>query len=484
MDYFIGIDIGTTATKAVAFDDGGGIIAHHSVSYDMQHPQDGWAEQSPDVIWHAVTDSLNIVQALCFAKGALQGVSFSAAMHSLIAVDADGTPLTNCIIWADNRAASIAEGLRISDFDLFRRTGTPIHAMSPLVKILWLRQNLPDVFRRTAKFVGIKEYIFFKIFGKWLADVSLASATGLMNLEKMHWDEAALDLANIRTDQLSDIRPPQYFERFSLKKTAKHTETTLNLPDQTPFVLGASDGCLANLGSDATQTGDVALTVGTSGAIRAFVPDVFIDEKMRTFCYRLDAKRCVIGGGTNSGAFVLQWFKEEIVRSRLSFGDFYATAAEAAAGSDGLLMLPYLMGERAPIWDSSARGAFVGISAEHRREHFIRAAMEGVIFHLFSIGKILNEHQPTARILAGGGFAQSPLWVQIVADVFQKPVVVGATVETSARGAVIIGREALGLPPFPPLSMEHVFEPNPLNAAIYGAQSDRFSRLYEALRSV
>ncbi len=482
--FFIGLDVGTTSVKAVAFDDVGFQICARSTGYLTQRPQEDWAEQDPEQIVAATLQALLEVYSACKDAGPLTGVSFSAAMHTLIAVDEYGAAISPCIIWADNRASEIARELRETRQDLFHLTGTPLHAMSPLSKLIWMRRFQPDVFNRAARFVGIKEYILFRFFGVWACDHSTASATGLMNICSLQWEPAALQLAGLTPDRLPGLVAPQHIFYWGENGFPVNKEEKKILPEGTPVIIGASDGCLANLGSDATRAGDLTLTIGTSGAVRAFIPEIHTDPEMRTFCYLLDAARPVAGGGANAGGFILQWLKEQLLQSPLSYTDFYASAGLATAGSDGLLMAPYLLGERSPLWDENIRGAFVGIGARHGTAHFIRAAMEGVVYHLYSIARVLNERTPVRRILAGGGFAQSPLWLQIAADVFQIPVVVGDSVGASARGAVMMGREALRMAPFPPMTETAVFEPNPANKTVYEDQMRRFEKMQAFLKTM
>ena len=202
----IGVDIGTTSTKAVAFTPAGRVLAHHAVGYPLLQPEAGAAEQDPEQIFQAVLAAIaGCVQESKAAPGDVLAVSFSAAMHSLILVDGAGAPLTPSITWADQRAAPWAERIR-DEWDglaIYRRTGTPIHPMSPLAKLVWLRHERAELFARAERFVGIKEYVFFRLFGQWQVDHSIASATGLFNIERLAWDEGALALAGVRAAQLS-----------------------------------------------------------------------------------------------------------------------------------------------------------------------------------------------------------------------------------------------------------------------------------------
>src|SRR5450432_269626 len=209
MNYHIGVDIGTGSVKAVAFDGTGEVVGRESVDYSMQHSTPDRSELDPDEVLEGVQASLGrLVNGLLPAMPVM--VAFSAAMHSLLAVDNKGRPLTRCMIWADNRAGEIADELRQSDKGktLYERTGVPIHAMTPLCKLLWLRENEPVIFTAAHKFIGIKEYIFYYLFGEFLVDTPIASATGLLNIHSLTWDEEALSFLGLDPSRLSRLVPP------------------------------------------------------------------------------------------------------------------------------------------------------------------------------------------------------------------------------------------------------------------------------------
>jgi gluconokinase len=439
MAYLIGVDIGTTNVKAVAFNLKGDILGEHSEDYPMYHPHVDWSEQEPEEIIIALEDCIRKVVRRLRSQGELLGLSFSAAMHSLIALNANGDPLTRSIIWADNRSADLANTLRSSEAGrrIYESNGTPIHAMAPVCKLLWLRKNEPEIFRNAARFVSIKEYVLFRLTGKYLVDFSIASATGLFNIRQFRWDEWTLNYLGLAPERFSEPVPPYHTEYLS-------EANTLDLPAGTPIILGASDGCLANLGSGAIVTGTMAVTVGTSGAVRICTPTPYTDPEMRTFCYILDENTYVVGGATNNGAVVLQWLKEGFFPD-LDYPAMVEKAAQVAIGADGLLCLPYLLGERAPLWNSGVRGGFIGLDIHHTGAHFTRAVLEGILLNLFSIGKVLTENVPIHTIYANGGFAKNETWVQMLADIFGLTVHLNDTVETGSVGAAMVGFRALGL---------------------------------------
>lgn len=479
--YYIGVDIGTTNVKAVMFNDQAIVITSHSIEYPLYTPSPGIAEQDPDDILHAVIKVVKetICQS-CIKIDQLRLISFSAAMHSLIAVDKNGVPLTNSITWADTRSAPYADIIKdkFSGHRIYMRTGTPIHAMSPFVKLVWLKEESGDLFKRAAKFISIKEYVFHKFFGTYVVDYSIASATGLFNLHTLKWDENALSIAGITEDQLSTIVPTT-FEINGVKKSYREA---MGIPKDLPFIVGASDGVLSNLGVNAIKPGVMALTIGTSGAIRTVTNQPKTDPQGQTFCYALTEEHWVIGGPVNNGGIILRWLRDkwamdEMEQAKRLGVDPYDILTKQAStippGSDGLIFHPFLTGERAPLWNANARGSFFGISLHHKKEHMVRAVLEGITYNLYSVLLILEELTgEQEQIQATGGFARSAMWRQLLADVFNKQVVVPKSYESSCLGAVVLGMLAMGdINDFNIVSnlvgTTHVHEPNVERTAIY-----------------
>jgi len=452
-EYMLGVDIGTTSTKAVLFTTQGKIVAQHAVEYPLLCTTPGMAEQDPLQIYEAVLSAIShAVGASRVEPAQVALVSFSAAMHSLIAVDQDGKLLSNSITWADNRAGAWANRIRdeLDGHAIYLRTGTPIHPMSPLCKIMWLRHDQPALFARTARFVGIKEYVLFRLFGEWLVDHSIASATGMFNLRQLDWDQGALSLLGISPAQLSALVPTTHHLSGLEPALAKQ----LGLAPATPFVIGANDGVLSNLGVNAIGPGQVAVTIGTSGAMRTVIERPETDPAGRTFCYALTAKHWVVGGPTNNGGSIFRWVRDELATAEAAAAtqagaDAYEALTKIAeavpAGAEGLLFHPYLAGERAPLWNADARGSYIGLAMHHGKPHMIRAALEGVIFSLYSILPAVEDLiGPTTHMMATGGFARSALWRQMMADIFEREVVVPESVESSCLGAAVLGLYALG----------------------------------------
>jgi gluconokinase len=500
MQVVIGIDIGTTNTKAVALADNGVVLGSASVTYPVYTDVGGRHELDPDQLLEAVIATLREVIGKLAAAGqtgravkgtGLAGISFSCAMHSLIVVDEGGHPLTRAMTWADVRSEAYAQAVKDSAAGerIYAVTGTPIHAMSPLCKLLWLKERQPETFRRAAKFISIKEYVWRRLFGKYRVDHSVASATGLFDIRRRIWNPESLALAGIDAGQLSEPVPCTYWEAGLLPGWA-----LLGLPVDLPFVIGSSDGCLANLGTGAVNRGDGALTIGTSGAVRMTTKAPETDAKQRIFSYILSDDFYVCGGATNNGGNVLQWYARQVLGRRGADAEelerLVAEADGIAPGCEGLVFLPYLLGERAPVWDANAKGVFFGIQSAHDQRHFLRAVLEGVSFSLRQIGASLEETiGPMDRIFASGGFTQSPVWLQLMADIFQKKVVVTGTADASAVGAAQLGFYALGILPglesaASLVKAGAIYEPNAGRAAIYQRNYGIFTELYSRLKDL
>jgi len=497
----IGLDIGTSSAKAVAFDLNGTVLSHHSISYPILNPSEGFYEQDPDVMYYACIESIAHVmidlQQSPGEKRQLLCISVSSAMHGLIAVDKAGMPLTNCMIWADRRSEDIAVDLQESEAGrlLYQQTGTPIHPMSLLCKIMWMKSNDQNIFAQSHKFIGIKELFLFRLFGVYVVDHSIASATGLFDIHHLRWSDLALRLADISEKQLSIPTPVDYV----LRAPSREIASLMRIPEDTPFVIGGSDGCLANLGVGAIRPGVASVTVGTSGAIRVASLQPNNEHKQRLFTYLLRSSEYIIGGAVNNGGVLRNWFRDNFLQEygEAELDEDASTwlndiVASVAPGSEGLIFLPYLTGERAPHWNANAKGVYFGIQLHHNRAHFARAMMEGMLFAIYSVGIALEENTgPIHTIFASGGLARSSIWVQMLADIFNKPVLVKNTVESSAWGAALIGMEALGIHSVVPPGqektvegeddIEHDYKPNAENHAVYVRNFRKFERLYQKL---
>ncbi|MGI6879361.1 gluconokinase [Microbacterium sp. gxy059] len=444
-DIVIGIDMGTTATKVVAYRADGALAASASHGYPLEEPLQGHAEQDPELILDAVLRGVREVVEACGADR-IAGLSFSSALHSLMALDEDGRPLTRVVTWADTRATEQAGRVRASGsgLALHRRTGTPVHPMSPLAKLVWFREQEPELHARAARWAGIKDWVLLRMCGELVVDHSLASASGLMDIHRLEWDPEALEIAGIDEGRL----PRLVRTRDVLPGLTAETAEATGLDAATPVVAGAGDGPLANLGVGAVQHGVAACSVGTSGALRVSVDRPSVDEHGGVFCYALTEDRWVIGGAINNGGVVLDWVRAEVTAGEagLSTAQLLDEAVTVPAGSGGLLMLPYLLGERAPRWSGGERGAYVGLTRAHTRAHLVRAAVEGVALQLTLVLRSMRSAGiDIEEIRATGGVMKHPIWRQTLADAFSHPIGMPEGQEGSGFGAALLGMEALGL---------------------------------------
>jgi gluconokinase len=486
-DVVVGVDIGTTSTKAVAFTVDGEARATGRAGYELRSPHPGWEEQDARAVVAAVVEAT--AAAVREARGAghgVAGLAFSAAMHSLIGLDGAGEPVTPLLTWADARAVPQARALRDAGdaLALQRRTGTPVHPMSPMVKLRWFAEEAPEVAGRVAHWVGIKELVLRGLTGELAVDFGIASATGLFNLEAEEWDAGALACAGIDAHRL-----PAPVPTTTVLPLTADGAAAVGLEAGIPVVIGCSDGPLANLGLGAIRPGAVACSIGTSGAVRAVVDAPRMDDRGRSFCYILDAGRYVVGGAINNGGIVLDWCGDALAPEleEPAAEALLELAARVPAGSGGLLFLPYLLGERAPHWSGRPRGAYLGLTREHGRGHLVRAALEGVSLQLAVVLGSLDEAGIEVReIRATGGFARSPLWRSIVASAFGRPIGFAESPEGSALGAALLGMTALGMldsldRAAELVAVDHVEEPVERDAEVYAALIGHFDAAFELL---
>ena len=478
----VGVDIGTTATKAVAYRADGtdrAVAGHGEAPHRLEEPEPGAAVQDPEALYEAVGDAVrDAVADLDPARVA--AISFSSAMHGLLATDAGGDPVGPLITWADSRASDVARELRGRDgaLALHRRTGTPVHAMSPLVKLAWLRRERPSMLASAHTWGGIKEFVLARATGARVTDVSCASGTGLLDVATGTWDPEALAIAGIGADRLGDpVAPTAVIGRL--------TERRWGLPAGVPVVAGGGDGPLANLGVGAVRPGVAACSIGTSGALRVIVERPAVDPRGRVFCYDLADGRWVVGGAITNGGLVLDWARETLGRD---VDTLLADAAEVPAGADGLLALPHLLPERAPHWDDGGAGALVGLHRRHGAGHVTRALLEGVCLQLRLVLDALREAGLAVHeVRATGGFARSALWRRMLTDALDLPVGFPVVDQGSAFGAALLGMQGVGLLPPGPDPLVDAAERIPIaetlhpgdDAAVYAARLPLFERLHD-----
>jgi len=444
----VGLDVGTTGVKAVAF--GVGVPWRHVAlrEYPTLRPAPDRVEQDPAALLSATSAAL----AECVgAAGAARvlAVCVSAGMHGLMALDSSLHPLTPLITWADSRAREEAKELHESGraHELYALTGVPVHPMSPLTRLLWFARHDPATWAAARWWVGLKDYILLWLTGALVTELSSASGTGLLDMASGTWSSAALEVSDLSAGHLPEILPTT-----SVLGLAPAAARLVHLPPGTPIVVGAADGPLGNLGTGAMAPGVAGLSLGTSGAVRIAVSEPRIDPRGSLFCYALTHSTWVVGSAISTGGAVVRWAGGALVPDVVAVGSVahpdeavLTLAASVPPGSEGLVMLPYLLAERAPLWDPDLRGAYVGLRWDHTRAHMVRAGLEGVCLQMRIIVDMLDDVEPVRSVRATGGVFRSALWREVMAAMLGRPLRILSDAEGSALGAAALGLSALGL---------------------------------------
>lgn len=451
MECIITIELGTNAVRVYAFDLNGNIIGSLKGYCPTFHSEPDYSEQDPDQIFitmlYVLKNLLN--ENLHPKKYKVRCICFSSSMHSVLAVDKRGNPMGKAITWADNRANKEAAELKNSALGkkIYSATGTPLHPMSPLTKIAWIKNNEKEKFKQVSKFLSLKAYILQQLTGEYVIDYSIASATGLLNIHKIKWEPESLKFAGITAAMLPDLVPVD----TKVGKLNKAYQASLGLSADTKILVGSSDGCMAVLGDGVNDEGVATITVEDSGAVRVVSDKVMQDDKQRFFNYLLTENKYISGGPTNNGGVIFEWFTRQFGDFRNPFDlehtmlELINDASKVPAGSDGLIFLPYLLGERAPIWNPNARGVFFGINIKHEKSHFVRAAIEGILYEIYSIGKTLEEHRTINSLSINGSFGTLPFFTQMVADIYNKPVRLRQNYQSVSYGSYLLSATEMGI---------------------------------------
>jgi gluconokinase len=473
--------------KVLAITTGGREIASGSQFYGLETPQADFVEQDADVVYRATMQVLARVLADVRMRGSeVAAIGFSSAMHGVLCVDDAGEPLSHVITWMDRRAHAIADGWRADGtaLQLYAKTGAPMHPMLPVAKLHWLAQNDPTLFAKTHRFVGLKELVVFRWTGEWLVDHGIASATGMLDLHSRDWDARALELAGVGAERLSRPALPS----TALRRFRPAVARELGLTGLTAVVLASADGPLANVGVGGVH-GDVALTLGTSGAVRVLADEPILDARARTFCYCADDTHYVVGGPTSAAGASLDWIFGLVLYEfpkAERFAHAAALAEEIEPGAQGLVVLPFFAGERAPYWNSALRGAFDGLDLAHDRRTILRAAFESVVFGVYAVYDVMRELVgPANRLLLSGGLTKAPLVRRLLADVFGVPAVQPHEQEASAFGAALLAAQAVGLvddarTAARAAGYDEPTQPNTALASTYGAAFGKYRRYVDA----
>ncbi len=483
--FLVGIDVGTGSCKTMVVSAAGRVLGFGAAPYPAKDTHARWQEQDPDgLVTSAATAVRHALKDAGVQPEHCAGVSVGGALHSVMALSPRDTPLTGVITWADTRAAAQAESLRgrTDAHALYHRTGCPVHALYPREKIIWLREERPEVFDQAGWFISGKEYVTLKLTGRRMVDYSIAGGSGLLNTHTLEWDATALDLAGITPERLFQLTSPEQI----LGVLRPELAGMMGLPASTPVVAGSSDAVNSSLGAGAVRPGQVTCMVGTSGAVRIIAPHPILDPEARSWCYSISPEHWLVGGAINNGGLVLQWLRDmfaDISGDNLSFDDLAHWAEKASSGAEGLLFLPLLTGERSPYWDPNARGVLFGLSLTHDRHHIARAAIEGVCFLLRSLIDILHEATgQTREVRASGGFAQSGFWLQTTANVLGRAILVPEWGETSSLGAAFWAMRGAGYL----TSLDEMGSLVKVGAAYHPEleEVDRYQRLYAVYKQL
>ncbi len=426
-------------------------------------------------------------------RSEIAAVALSSILGSIIPLSAAGSPLHDALTWADLRPSKDAVDAKsaLDEDDLYRDTGCQIHSFYVGPKLAWLCRSRPSVFREATHFVPTKTYLVKRLTGEMLIDRSVASGSGLLRLKGAAWNADWQSYLNVEPARLGELVEPS-----TTLKLLPEVSREVGLPSDTPLVIGASDGMLSSLGVGALQPGQYAAMLATSGAFRTVRPHPALHPKKKTWALYLADGLWVCGTSLSSGGIVYRWvrdtfFQVESSAQMAAGADGYDVVNDAAAsvprGSGGLLMLPYLSGERSPNWNVDARGMLVGLNLSHDRSHVARAAMEGISIHFALAAAALFEVcGPPVEIRATGGFRKSALWIQMMADALGKPLSLPPNVDASGLGAALLAMRVLGV--YDSLfeaarlvTIEGQVVPDPAGVKQYADLSDLYERMYASL---
>ena len=457
MNCLLGIDIGTSGTKTVLFDENGTPLASSTVEYPLYQPQNGWAEQDPDDWYRASVQTIRtVIETSGVSPESIKGIGLSGQMHGLVMLDASGAVLRKSILWCDGRTteecAEITE--TIGAERLIELTANPALPGFTAGKILWVRKHEPELYAQCAHILLPKDYIRYKLTGVFATEVSDASGMNLLDVKNRCWSEEVLEKLSIDPSWLPKVYESPEVTGYVTEEIASLT----GLCAGTPVVGGAGDNAAAAVGTGVVEDGKAITTIGTSGVVFAHTSNMVIDPKGRvhTFCCAVPGCWHVMGV-TQGAGLSLSWFRNNFCTAemetakQMGVDPYYLMDKEAAnvpIGANKLLFLPYLMGERTPHLDANCRGVFFGLSAIHTKRDMIRAVMEGVSYSLRDCMEVLKEMGVVSNeMLACGGGGTSPLWRQMLADLYGCPVKTVASKEGPALGVAILAGVGCGLYP-------------------------------------
>ena len=441
--YILAIDIGTSACKVVVFDRNGAVVASETRAYPVYYPAPGYAEQKPEEWWAAACDAVKSLLSYGPVRPEdIQAVGLDGQSWSCILVDKNGGVLFGNPIWMDGRAADICEEIKrsIPEKDIFKVSGNPFEPMYTTPKILWFRQKYPDVFKRTYKVLQSNGYFVYKLTGKFSQDSSMGYGLHFFDVRSGQWDADLARALDIPLDIMPEIFQPRDIVGFVTGEAAKAT----GLLAGTPVVAGGLDAACSTFGAGVAEPGQTQEQGGQAGGMSICLDKCLTHERLIMGMHVVPG-RWLLQGGTVGGGGALKWLRETMM-PELSFEDMSELAAKSPVGSNGVIFLPYMSGERSPIWDKKAKGVYFGLDYARTRSDIIRATMEGVAFALRhnietaeEAGAYIDSMNPV------GGCANSPVWMRIKSDVTGKPLNVPGSDNGTPLGAAMLAGIGVGI---------------------------------------
>jgi xylulokinase len=498
MSHVVSFDIGTSGTKALLIDGTGKIVESAVKEYPISFPKAGWAEQDPRIWWDAVCEtsrSLHKSHAREFDD--LKAVGLSGQMHGSVFLDASGKVIRPALLWCDARTGPQVEKMAslLPRETVSRILSNPLLAGLTAPKLLWLRDVEPKAYRRLKTLLLPKDYIRFMMTGNLATEVSDASGTLLFDVKNRRWAQEVLDVLDLDAAILPRVGGSAEIGGSVTRSASQE----LGIPQETPVIHGGGDAVMATVGTGIVEPGRALTVIGTGGNVTIYseTPSVDPEVRLNTFCNVISNSWIQLGVQQFSGNS-LRWLRDGLglfelrireEEERDAYEILISQAEKVAAGSEGLIFLPYFMGERTPHMDPYARGVFFGLSGNHDRRHFVRAVMEGVVFSFRDTVELVRQMGvPVRTVRATGGGARSPLWVQMQADVFGCPAEILEVDEGSGYGAALMAAVAMGL--FDDVAeateanirVARIYEPNTRNQRIYDEIFREYQGLYPALK--
>ncbi|HOT92754.1 MAG TPA: xylulokinase [Anaerolineae bacterium] len=496
-NYILAHDLGTTGNKATLYDAEGHLVGSAFYGYATEYAHPCWAEQDPEDWWQAVCASTHqLLKQTHVPRDDIACITFSGQMMAAVPLDRNARPLRTAIIWADQRSTEQVNWLleRLSFDEMYTITGHRLSESYSLLKMLWIRDHQPDIYHRAYKFVHAKDAMVARLTGNFVTDMSDASGMDLYDLTSGTWSPRILEAAEVNPAQLPEVHRSIDIVGKVLPSVAEEVGVAAG----TPVVIGGGDGVCASTGAGVVAEGAAYNYVGSSAWIALAMSRPLLDPQYRTFCYcHLVPGMYMPTGTTQSAGASYQWARDHICEGErktaidlsLNVYDLMNDhAAQSPPGANGLLFLPYLMGERSPYWNPQARGAFVGLTIRHTHADMLRAVLEGVTMNLCLTLDAFREQgaRVDAMRLIGGG-AKGRLWNQIMADVYGLPIHRLALLdEATSMGAALAGGVGVGL--YPGFEMAttmnpsvETIEPNPRAQAVYAELYPLFQETYKAL---